>query len=88
MSNYLHVVVQTLQAAVARSSDDDVAERWLRLYSRQDQNVEMRVKVLAGNRQRIKEVRERLATLSWLVRRLVELIVRTNFVDVHRERHP
>jgi hypothetical protein len=41
--------VQTLSEAVARWSDEEVAGRWLRLYPRQDQNVEMRAEVLAGN---------------------------------------
>jgi hypothetical protein len=49
MSNHLHLVVQTLSEAVARWSDEEVAGRWLRLYPRQDQNVEMRAEVLAGN---------------------------------------
>jgi hypothetical protein len=63
MSNHVHVVVQTMPEVVARWSDDVVAERWTRLYPRQDQNPEMRTEVLAGNSERIKELRERLANL-------------------------
>jgi REP element-mobilizing transposase RayT len=49
MSNHVHVVVQTMPEVVARWSDDVVAERWTRLYPRQNQNPEMRTEVLAGN---------------------------------------
>lgn len=71
MSNHLHVVVQTLPEAVARWSDDEVAERWMRSYPRQDQNPEMLTEVLAGNAERIKELRQRLSNLSWFMRCLV-----------------
>lgn len=63
MSNPLHVVVQTLPAAVAKWSDDEIAGRWLRLYARQDQNAQMRAKVLASDVGRIKDLRERLSSL-------------------------
>ena len=63
MSNHLHVVVQTLPEAVAKWSDDEVAQRWMRLYPRQDQDAVMRVQVLAGKAERIKKLRERLANL-------------------------
>ncbi len=76
MSNHLHVVVQTLPEAVARWSDDEVAKRWTRLYPPQDQNAGMQVEVLAGNAKRIKDVRERLAHLSWFMRCLAEPIAR------------
>jgi hypothetical protein len=76
MSNHLHVVLQTVPETVARWSDDEVAARWMRLYPRQDQNPEMRAEVLAGNVERIKELRERLANLSWFMRCLSEPIAR------------
>ena len=76
MSNHLHVVVQILPEVVSRWSNAEIAERWMRLYTRQDQNPEMRAEVLAGNDERIKELRERLSNLSWLMRCLVEPIAR------------
>jgi len=76
MSNHLHVVVETLPETVARWSDDEVAQRWMRLYPRQDQDSEMRGEVLAGNAERIKELRERLSNLSWFMRCLAEPIAR------------
>ena len=77
MSNHVHVVVQTLPEAVARWSDDEVARRWVRLYPRQDQNAEIRADVLAGNADRIKDLRKRLSNLSWFMRCLVEPIARS-----------
>jgi REP element-mobilizing transposase RayT len=76
MSNHVHVVVQTLPEAVAGWSADEVAERWMRLFPRQDQNAEMRAEVLAGNEERIKVLRERLSDLSWFMRCLSEPIAR------------
>ncbi len=76
MSNHLHVVVETLPETVARWSDDEVAQRWMRLYPRQDQDSEKRGEVLAGNAERIKELRERLSNLSWFMRCLAEPIAR------------
>jgi len=71
MSNHLHVVVQTLPEVVASWSADEVAERWLRLFPRQEQDSAMRAEVLAGNEERIKDLRERLSDLSWFMRCLV-----------------
>ena len=76
ISNHVHVVVETLPETVARWSDDEVAQRWMRLYPRQDQNAELRAEVLAGNAERISELRERLSNLSWFMRCLVEPIAR------------
>ncbi len=76
MSNHLHVVVQTLPEAVARWSSDEIAARWIRLFPRQDQDVEMRAEVLAGDVERIKALRERLSDLSWFMRCLSEPIAK------------
>ena len=75
MSNHLHVVVQTLPDVVASWSADAVAQRWLRLFPRQDQDSAMRAEVLAGNEGRIKDLRERLSDLlkHSLVRRSFQI---------------
>jgi hypothetical protein len=72
----LHVVVQTLPEAVARWSADEVAERWARLFPRQDQNAQMRAEALVGNAERIAVLRQRLSDLSWFMRCLAEPIAR------------
>ena len=46
MSNHVHVVVQTLPDAVAGWSDAEIAERWMRLYPRRDQNVDPAAEIL------------------------------------------
>ena len=40
MSNHLHVVVQTRPEAVGRWTADEIAARWIRLFPRQDQDLE------------------------------------------------
>jgi REP element-mobilizing transposase RayT len=87
MSNHLHVVVQILPEAVARWSNSEIVERWMRLYPRQDLSPEVRAEVLVGNAERIKVLRERLSSLSWFMRCLVEPIARAaNKEDVCKGR--
>ena len=76
MSNHVHVVVQTLPEAVEGWSDDEVATRWTRLFSRQDADEQLRAEVLAGNADRIATLRSRLSDLSWFMRCLSEPIAR------------
>jgi hypothetical protein len=87
MSNHLHVVVQILPEVVSRWSDDEVVERWMRLYPRKDQNPQVRAELLAGNAERITVLRERLSDLSWFMRCLVEPIARAaNMEDICKGR--
>ncbi len=70
MSNHVHVVVQVIPSATASRSSHEVAQRWTRLFPRENQDDDKRVQALAGNAQRIKILRQRLADLSWFMRRL------------------
>mgnify|MGYP000602936804 CR=1 FL=1 len=76
MSNHLHVVVEMIPEAERNWSAEEVADRWLRLYSRQDQDRSKRAEVLAGNDERIDILRARLCDLSWFMRCLAEPIAR------------
>ncbi len=76
MSNHLHVVVQVIPQAAAAWSTDEVAARWCRLYPRRDLDAGARAEALAGNEERIKELRGRLGDLSWFMRCLAEPIAR------------
>jgi len=69
-------VVQVIPEATASWSADEVAKRWTRLYPRENQDGATRAQALAGNEERIKELRKRLADLSWFMRRLAEPIAR------------
>ena len=79
MSNHLHVVVQ-LDPVVAHGwSDDEVAERWVRLFPpRKDSEAARDLKRFALSQQpeRLKVLRARLADLSWLMKCLAEPIAR------------
>ena len=87
MSNHLHVVVQTLPEAVQSWSDEEIAGRWMRLFSRQDVDDQIRAQVLAGNADRIAVLRGRLSDLSWFMRCLSEPIARrANREDVCKGR--
>jgi len=76
MSNHLHVVVEVIPQVAAAWSADEVAARWCRAYSRQNQDANARAEVLAGNAERIEVLRGRLSNLSWFMRRLAEPIAR------------
>ena len=79
MSNHLHVVVQMLPDVAANWTDQEVAERWIRLFPRADANDAaelLRVQALVGNPERIGVLRARLSDLSWLMRCLSEPIAR------------
>lgn len=76
MSNHLHVVVQVLPDVAAQWSDREVAERWVRLFPREDLSPETRADVLCMHTERIALLRARLSDLSWFMRCLSEPIAR------------
>jgi hypothetical protein len=79
MSNHLHLVIQIIPAIVAGWSDDEVATRWLRLFSSADvdeANIELKHRQLLANPIRLDVIRSRLGNLSWFMRCLAEPIAR------------
>jgi len=82
MSNHLHLILRNRPDVVAAWSDEETALRWLRVFPgrRLDEQLaeptENDVKVLAGNAQRMAEVRGRLSDISWFMRALSEPIAR------------
>jgi REP element-mobilizing transposase RayT len=74
MSNHLHVVLAVEPEAAAHWSDDQVAERWLRLFPVRDAvRYEARRSALMST---IDRYRERLTDLSWFMKCLDEHIAR------------
>lgn len=82
MSNHVHVVLQVDPQAAKAWSDEEVAERWVRLFPvRVDEAIDERlcqekVKRLQGDPERMAELRSRLGSLSWFMRCLNEPIAR------------
>jgi hypothetical protein len=79
MSNHLHVVVQIDPAVLSTWSDDEVAERWLRLFPPADSEAatfELKRQCLLADAARLEVVRQRLGDLSWFMRCLAEPIAR------------
>jgi hypothetical protein len=79
MSNHLHLVLSIDPAEASAWSDDDVATRWVRLFPPRDDTeaaIEHKRMRLLINPTRLNLIRERLGSLSWLMRCLVETIAR------------
>ncbi len=82
LSNHLHLILRNRPDVVAKWSDGEVALRWLRvfLWRQLDEQLaeptENDVRTLAGNAERIAEVRLRLSDISWFMRALSEPIAR------------
>lgn len=82
MSNHVHAVLRVDPAAARGWSDQEVADRWVRLFpARIDGEVDLdacrrKAWVLTGNPERIAVLRERLADLSWFMRCLAEPLAR------------
>ncbi|MBL8262722.1 MAG: hypothetical protein JNM58_09860 [Xanthomonadaceae bacterium] len=79
MSNHLHLVLRIEPGETLRWTEDEVAARWVRLFPpREDSDAAIEAKCLRllTDPQRIQTLRERLGSLSWLMRCLVEPIAR------------
>lgn len=74
MSNHLHVVLAVEPQAAAQWTDEEVADRWLRLFPmRETERQEARRLTLLAS---IARYRERLSDLSWFMKCLDEHIAR------------
>jgi hypothetical protein len=82
MSNHLHVILRNRPDVVAGWTDQEVALRWLRVFPgrRLDEQLaeptESDVLMLAGNAERMTEIRTRMSDISWFMRALSEPIAR------------
>ena len=83
MSNHLHVVLRTRPDLVEGWPAEEAAERWLRLFpmERDDEGrpkapSRPEIELLAGQSERLAEVRSRLGSVSWFMRCLNEFVAR------------
>jgi REP element-mobilizing transposase RayT len=82
MSNHIHIVLHVDPHVVRTWSDEEVAERWVRLFPVQTEGVlderlcQEKAKRLQGDPERMAELRGRLGSLSWFMRCLNEPIAR------------
>lgn len=79
MSNHLHLVLQIDPVQVSEWPDEEVAERWIRLFPpREDTDAARSQKCqrLMSNPMRVALIRARLGSLSWFMRCLAEPIAR------------
>ena len=79
MSNHLHLVLRIDPCEAATWHDNDVVARWVRLFpprEHSDAAIESKRQRLLADPDRIITLRQRLASLSWLMRCLAEPIAR------------
>jgi REP element-mobilizing transposase RayT len=83
LSNHAHIVLRSRPDVVASWSDNEVAQRWLRLYpQRRDKHgepaepSEPELNMIVNNPDRLAELRRRLSDISWWMGRLAEYIAR------------
>ena len=76
MSNHLHIVVHVDVDAAQRWSNDEITQRWCQLFPRRDQDNEHRIQKMLKNASRLALLRQRLCSLSWLMRCINEPIAR------------
>ncbi len=77
MANHVHLVLVVLPDTIRQLPDEDIVDRWLRLYpSRTEQRIEERRAEMFADPARIVELRNRLGSLSWFMKCLNEHIAR------------
>ena len=82
MSNHVHVVLHVDPQAAQGWSDEDVAQRWVRLFPVcvgdvvEERLCQEKVERLQGDTERMVELRRRLGSVSWFMRCLNEPIAR------------
>jgi REP element-mobilizing transposase RayT len=83
MENHYHTVLRTRPDMVQSWSDWEVARRWLTLFPNYSRDkgtaegpTEQQISALAGNAERILELRKRLSSISWFMGRLNEYVAR------------
>lgn len=76
MSNHLHLVLRSRPDVVLRWSDEEVAQRWVRLCPSccNGQSAATLIRTLAGDSVRIQELRKRLSDVSWWMRMVSQKI--------------
>ena len=88
LSNHVHVILRNRPDVVASWSDEEVAQRWLRLFPGTRlldilaEANEEDVKRIVGDADEMKRLRSNLSDISWFMRSLAEIIARrSNFED-------
>ena len=83
MSNHFHCVLRTRPDVVAEWSDEEVAQRWWRLFPRRrdedgspSEPTEFELRSIYGDKENLAERRKRLSSVSWFMRCTSEVIAR------------
>ena len=83
MSNHVHIVLRTRPDWPDEWLDDEIARRWLSIFpKRRDMGFspkapnKQEIKLLAGDKKKMEEIRERLSSVSWFMRCFNEFIAR------------
>lgn len=76
MSNHYHLVIKTRPDKSYLASNQQIAQRWCRIFSCQGNTNEARQKDLSNDIEKIKLYRKRLCDISWFMRCLNESLAR------------
>ena len=83
MSNHLHVILRTRPDSVNESTPIEIAERWYKLFPKRrtkkglpEKPTEIELSSITNNPKKLKELKERLGSISWFMRSINEYIAR------------